>query len=222
MPLLHKPQPYFRRAFLAIVRWLARPHLILLIGVVTLLIIILGATAVWISEQARGGEPILTDWVNAFWYMLSTVAGIPVGAKAPLSETGRTIAVVGGVFGSALKGVFTAAVASAFVNRLILEGKGLGEFRLRNHILICGWNNHLKEMAHVLGEEAMGRGIPVVLLADLEDNPVPKTQVRFVRGDPTLEVDLQRASAQHALSAVILADESHGAQDDSSLSLIHI
>lgn len=202
-----------RRALATVTRWLGRPKLIWLILGITLLIVIIGATAIWLAEQAMGGEPAFTNWSSAFWYMLSSVAGIGVGAKTPLTETGRTAAIIGGVLGSALKGVFTAAVASAFVNRLILEGKGLGDYELSDHILICGWNNHVREMVRVLDEQAFGQGVAVVLLADLPENPLPTTRIKFVRGDPTLDHDLERASAKHARAAILLADESHGKDD---------
>jgi voltage-gated potassium channel len=205
-----------RRALATFTRWLGRPKLLILILVITLLIVVVGTTAMWLAEQALGGEPAFTNWANAFWYMLSSVAGIGVGAKTPLTETGRTVAIIGGVFGSALKGVFTAAVASAFVNRLILEGKGLGDYDLSDHIIICGWNNRAKEMLKVLEEQAFGRGLAIVLLADVPENPLPNTRVKFVRGDPTLDRDLERASTKNARSAVILADESHGVQDDAT------
>ena len=206
-----------RRALETLVLWLGRPRLIVLILFVTFLIVLSGATGLWITEQNLGGEPEFRRWDNAFWYMLSSVAGVAIGAKVPLTEAGRSLAIVGSVLGSALKGVFTAAVASAFVNRLIVEGKGLGNVDLANHILICGWNSHAKEMVRVLGDQAFGRGVPVVLLADLNDNPLPQTRIRFLHGDPTLDTDLERAAAKQARSVIILADESHGPKDDSTV-----
>jgi voltage-gated potassium channel len=148
--------------------------------------------------------------------MFSSVAGIGVGARAPLTESGRTLAIIAGVSGSALKGIFTAAVASAFVNRLILEGKGLGDYDLNDHILICGWNGNAKEMLKVLDEEAYGQGVKIVLLADLPENPLPQSRIKFVRGDSTLDTDLERASAKSARSAILLADESHGQVDSAT------
>ena len=208
-----KPFVPFYQALQALAKKLARPKLLIILFLITLGIIFVGATVLWIAEQAGGGEPDYLIWGNAFWYMTSSVAGIGIGAKSPLTETGRTLAIVAGVSGSALKGVFTAAIASAFVNRLILEGKGLGDYELSNHILICGWNIHAKEMLKVMDEEAFGQGAAVVLLADLSENPLPQSRIKFVRGDPTLDSDLERASAKGARSAILLADESHGAVD---------
>ena len=202
-----------RRAFYTVLYWMARPQLLRNLLAITLIIVVIGATGLWLAEQALGGEQAFTLWGNAYWYMLSSVAGIGVGAKTPLTEGGRTIAIIGGVSGSALKGVFTAAVASAFVNRIILEGRGLGNYELRNHIIICGWNHHAKEMLKVLEEQAFGEGIEVVLLADLPENPLPQSRIKFVHGDPTVDADLARASAKYARSVILLADESHGHLD---------
>ncbi len=206
-----------RRTLETVIYWFGRPRLIVLVLLITLLIVVLGATALWITEQAMNGEPEFKQWDSAFWYMLQSVAGISVGAKVPLSETGRVIAIIGGVLGSALKGVFTAAVASAFVNRIIVEGKGLGDYKLEHHILVCGWNNHAKEMIKVLSDQAFGRDVSVVLLADLTENPMPNARIRFLHGDPTVDADLERAAAAHARSVIILADESHGPKDDSTV-----
>src|SRR5437867_12000231 len=113
-----------RRTLETVIYWLGRPRLIVLVLLITLAIILLGATALWITEQTMNGEPEYHNWVSAFWYMVQSVAGISVGAKVPVSEAGRVVAIFVGVLGSALKGVFTAAVASAFVNRIIVEGRG--------------------------------------------------------------------------------------------------
>ncbi len=205
-----------RRFLLRLIRWLGRPNLIILTVLLTLLVVALGALALSLIEGAFGGEPDLASWSNAFWYMLSQVVRVSVGARTPSTEAGRSVAIIGGVLGLALSGFFTAAIASALVNRLILEDKGLGEYNLKNHIVIGGWNNHVRQMVNVLSQQALGRGVAVVLLADLPENPVPKTTVRFLRGDPTLDSDLERASVKDALSVIILADESHGMHDDAT------
>jgi voltage-gated potassium channel len=205
-----------RRTLLIIAQRLGQPQLILVLFFTTSIIIIVAATALWLAEQTLGGEADYRSWNNAFWYMLSSVAGIGLGAKSPLTETGRTLAIIAGVAGSALKGIFTAAIAGAFVNHLLLEGKGLGDYNLSNHILICGWNSHAKEMLKVLDQEAFGQGISVVLLADLPENPLPHTRIKFLHGDATVDSDLERASTKQARSAVLLADESHGPVDAAS------
>ena len=205
-----------RETFVMLVLRLAQPKLLQRLFFVTTIIIVVGATALWLAEQALGGEADYRLWANAFWYMISSVAGIGLGAKSPLTETGRTLAVLAGVAGSALKGIFTAAVAGAFVNRLIMEGKGLGEYNLSGHILICGWNSHAREMLKVLDQEAFGQKIAVVLLADLPENPLPQSRIKFVHGDATVDSDLDRASAKTARSAILLADESHGPVDAAS------
>jgi voltage-gated potassium channel len=48
-----------------------------------------------------------------------------------------------------------------------------------------------------------GDGRPVVLLANIEENPVPNSPVRFVRGDPTKGEDLERANIKEADAAII-------------------
>lgn len=202
-----------RQTLLVLVQRLSQPRLLQRLFIITAIIVLVGATGLWLAEQALGGETDYRSWANAFWYMISSVAGIGLGAKSPLTETGRTLAVLSGVAGSALKGIFTAAVAGAFVNRLIMEGKGLGEYSLSGHILICGWNNHAREMLKVLDQEAFGQKIAIVLLADLPENPLPQSRIKFVHGDATVDADLERASAKTARSAVLLADESHGHVD---------
>lgn len=199
-----------RRQFSTLILWLGRPRLLLFLLLFTLAVVVATATALWWAEQALGGEPTFRHWNNSFWFMVSSVAGIGLGTNAPQTEGGRTLAIVAGVLGSALKGVFTAAIASAFVNRLILEGKGLGDYDVKGHILVCGWNTYAKEMVKVLQQEAYGHGVDVVLLADLPENPLPNSHIKFVRGDPTVDADLQRASADQAASAILLADDTRG------------
>src|SRR5437588_9968109 len=92
----------FRELFIEFVQRLSQPRLLLRLFFITLIIILLGATGLWLAEQALGGEADYRLWGNAFWYMISSVPGIGLGAKSPLTETGRTLAGPSGVAGSAL------------------------------------------------------------------------------------------------------------------------
>ena len=49
----------------------------------------------------------------------------------------------------------------------------------------------------------------VVLLAPLDKNPSTDPMVHFISGDPTQDVDLERASIRSARTALILADNSY-------------
>jgi voltage-gated potassium channel len=89
----------------------------------------------------------------------------------------------------------------------------LQDLRVKNHLLICGWNSNAEAVLADLASMEGGKGVPIVLVNwmeseafDAEKARFPDLDLRFVRGDFTQEAVLKRASAGNARSCVIVPD----------------
>jgi voltage-gated potassium channel len=92
----------------------------------------------------------------------------------------------------------------------------MGEARVRDHIVICGWGSKGPEILRELHAPEVMDKRPVVVLVDREALPLKDPLVTFIRGKPTSAEDLTRAGVCRAQCAIILADESdpNAAHDD--------
>ena len=194
-------------AFFRVIQVLSRPNTYTIILLVTLVLLLLGTVLVQFFEQGPEGEPTMRNWNEAFVFMLQNVAGVGIGAKAPLSPGGRAVGVIFVILAAANRGLFVAAIVSGFVNRLLAQGRGTRRVKMQNHVIICGWNPDVKQIVQVLEREAYGAGVPIVLLANQPTNPMPDGKFKFVSGDPSVAADLERAGVKTARSAIVIANE---------------
>jgi len=198
----------------SVIRKLGQTSTIVVVIVLLGLSVIVGAALVTIIEVAAGGKGP-QNYMDALWWFIVTITGVgldAIGPDAPWSRvTSATVLLLARIF----FGMFTAAVASSLINRLLMEGKGMGDVALRNHTVICGWNSRGSRIIEQLVKDE--RAQDVVILAGLESTPVRKRGVHFVHGDPTLDRDLRRASVPNAETVIILADESAPGLSDSTV-----
>ena len=195
--------------FIRLVRFLAQPNTYTIIFLALTLLLALGTVLVWYFEL---GDPAQTKFAidDAFVFMLQNVSGVGIGAIAPLTPAARGVGITFVILAAAMRAVFVAAVVSSFVNRLLLQGKGLRRVDLENHVIICGWNARVKQIVKTLQRDSTRPKIPIVLLAPISENPLVEFGVKFIKGDPSATEDLKRAGADTAHSAMVITDESDG------------
>ncbi|MBI5533065.1 MAG: potassium channel protein [Deltaproteobacteria bacterium] len=190
-------------------RWLRNPpsHL----RVVALLVAVLcyGASGFLYFELAAKPE---LGWTDAFWWALVTITTIGYGDFFPTSAGGRfLVAVPIMLFGIGLLGYVLSLAASALVEAKTRAHRGLGGMKLNNHLIVINFPN-LSKVLRVIDElrhaNALGHDIDVILVdEDLEELPpeLEQRHVHYVRGNPTRDDTLSRASVDEAAHAVILS-----------------
>ena len=112
------------------------------------------------------------------------------------------------IAGISLVAFVSGAVASKLVTTVMNKGKGLGSTKAKDHVVICGWSGKGAEIIRELRARAVERPRPIVVLANLENDPTKVDEVEFFRGDPSDEADLLRAGIDRCAIAIVLADES--------------
>ena len=111
------------------------------------------------------------------------------------------------IFGIGILGMFTATIASVFVEKKLRENRGMGSFILENHIIICEWNHRAREILREFRSDSKMAVEPIVLIASVEEKPVEDEHLFFIYGDVN-EENLKRAHIQKANTVIILGDDS--------------
>jgi voltage-gated potassium channel len=174
--------------------------------------VLISATIVWLIEE-RPGEGMFHTLFDGIWWAVVTLATVGYGDKFPVTVAGRVAGIAAILSGIVITSLISGTVASIFVERRIREGKGLQDLRLKNHLLVCGWNPNAASVLADLSSMEAGKGLPVVLVNWMESEDFdaqkarfPVLDLRFVRGDFTQEAVLKRASAGTAGSCVVVPD----------------
>jgi voltage-gated potassium channel len=158
---------------------------------------------------------------DAIWYVFVTMTTVGYGDKVPVTTGGKVVGVMVMLFGMTLLSVFTATISSIFVARKLKEVRGLEEIKLRDHLIICGWS-HPGEQILTFFQKDKEKAGPIVLINQLNEDTIndilnhfADLKIKFVRGDYTKEIILNRANIRQARAVLILPDQSSGLSEAS-------
>ncbi len=146
------------------------------------------------------------SWTNAFWWSIVTMTTVGYGDITPQTLGGRTIGAITMLLGIGILGMFTATIASVFVERKLKENRGMGSFTLTDHIIICEWNYRAREILRDLRSDSRTATSPIVLIAKIDEKPVEDENLFFINGDVN-EENMQRAHLASANTVIILGDD---------------
>ncbi|HUU40197.1 MAG TPA: ion channel [Desulfatiglandales bacterium] len=192
-------------------RSLKRRNIFTILGISTA-IICFGAIGLYTLDgyyRAKGASGML----DTLWWALVTITTVGYGDVVPHSTLGRLIGIVIMFSGVVLVSLFTATIASVFVERKIKEGEGLESIKEKNHIVICGWNNNGEKVIEGILIRDKNGIYPIVLINELDKDEIESIQykhkdrgIHFVRGSFVKEDVLARANIFKAKAAIILSD----------------
>ena len=139
---------------------------------VIILVIFLGAVAILQVEPGHGN---ISNFFDAIWWSLVTITTVGYGDLYPQTFWGRIIGIVFIFMGFIIFSTFTAFIASNFIDKKIKERKGLGKVKLKNHFLICGWNNSSRKIIDFL-DKNQDRNLPaIVLINELDESEINRS-----------------------------------------------
>jgi voltage-gated potassium channel len=186
-----------------------------------------GAVVLYFAERrTTSGFSSFLESLWSVWAML--FSGLD-DAYTPQTATGRATAMFLLVAGVGLAGLFTASVASLLVERY-LRRRDVSNFEMDDHLVLCNWSPRGLEWIREVHNKIMADPRPIVIIHDNPDEiDLPDKQddpafndVYIVKGDPTNEVILHRATVPKAYSVVVLSDAREGKHADGKSVLICI
>ena len=182
--------------------------------VVICIVVLAGAVAVW-AVEFKNPSSVIKDFFDAIWWSLVTITTVGYGDLVPITFWGRIIGIVFIFLGFTIFSIFTAFIASSFIDKKIKERKGLNKITEKNHILICGWNNSAKKILDYISRLDPAEIPNIALVNELDEgefsslqNHYPDLQIKFIIGDFTNQEILLKANIKDAKHVILLFDES--------------
>jgi len=199
-----------REAFRDVREHLLHERLVRVMAILGGIVLVLAVT-VWVVERNTPDSTINSFGKALYWVFISgTTTGY--GDITPETVPGRFLTVIVILLSMFLTAVITAAIASYFVEKRLMEGWGMEKLNSKNHIVICGWNINGRRVLDGIYRDT-GRAAEVVLINNLCEEDISdilysyrREGLRFVRGDFVHESNLDKANVSHARSVIILAD----------------
>lgn len=114
-------------------------------------------------------------------------------------------------------------LTSDHIKNRLLTARGVKSKMIKDHIILCGWNENVPFLIDNLMHENILFKKPIVVLAEIEDemplasNNIDYDLVTYVRGQATRKSDLDRANIQEADIAIIVADSQSSDPDAKSI-----
>tara|TARA_B100000315_G_C14581291_1_gene590605 strand:+ start:1053 stop:2156 length:1104 start_codon:yes stop_codon:yes gene_type:complete len=187
---------YFVKRFVAQLR----KHQLDKLVAVILITLLVGVVGMSVFESTLSAA-------DSLWWAVVTMTTVGYGDISPASPGGRIVGAILMIFGIGLLGMFTATMATMLIENRFLEGKGVKPVKVKQHMIICGWNYKAERIVAELRADQKAARSPIVVIAEFQDKPlVDDDDLYFVSGVVNKET-LSRANSRDAFGAILLADE---------------
>ncbi|MCC6646545.1 MAG: NAD-binding protein [Polyangiaceae bacterium] len=190
---------------------LARPKPPVRVAVSLIALLSYGTTGFLYFELPAKPE---LGWGDALWWCVVTLTTVGYGDFFPSSAGGRFfVAVPFMCTGIGLLGYMLSFAATKMAETKTREARGMATLSLTEHVVILNYPSEgrvasvIEELTHAA---SFGADVTVVVVDDeLDELPAPLAArgVRFVRGNPSSDETLTRASIDGARLALVLAKD---------------
>jgi voltage-gated potassium channel len=179
-------------------RFLQRENLIKLLLLIGIMVVLSSIGIAWFEPEV--------SWVNGIWWSVVTLTTVGYGDISPTTTGGRVIAVLIMFFGIGLLGMLSATLASVLISNKMKENKGMNTYTFAKHIILAEWNHRSKSILKELRADSKTTETPIILIADIEENPTVDDNFFFIRGNINEET-LAKANIQQAKTVIVLGDD---------------
>jgi len=168
----------------------------------------------WIFNVEHGANPNIKTFFDALYFTFITLTTVGYGDITPVTDKGRFVVMLTVAGGVGLFSLFTAILSSGFIEYLERIRSGMIEFKtLKNHIVICGWNETGKYIIKEIRENPKLFRKHIVVITELEESGIPK-ECFIKKGDPTKEDVLLSVNVPEAELLIILAEKKELLNED--------
>ena len=179
-------------------QFLKRENLHKLLFVILTIVLISAAAITWFEPNISFG--------SGLWWSIVTLTTVGYGDISPTTTGGRVVAILIMFFGIGLLGTLSASLAAIIISKRMRENRGMRASSFTEHIILCEWNDRTKAVLTELRADPRTADSPIVLIADVEENPVDDPLLFFVKGIVNNET-LERANLEQAKTVVVLGDD---------------
>ncbi|MBE9216937.1 ion transporter [Plectonema cf. radiosum LEGE 06105] len=162
-----------------------------------------------LQEPINNDNKKIEDFWDGLWWTITTITTVGYGDKYPTTPTGKLIAVVVMLVGTVALEFSRLLIFSILIDKKIQgkiqEALGIGSYDDENHIIICEYNHRINQIVKELRKNPETRKTPVVLIADIERNPINDDNFHFIKG-PINPGNLKKANLTQAKTVIILGD----------------
>jgi voltage-gated potassium channel len=215
----------FFKQTLRFTRRLLRSYKIARLIAIICAIWIVSAFLLWVTEGS--GNADFNSLPKSLWNIaVYLFSGLDSGV--PQTTTGKVIVTIILITSVGFFGIFTATIASLIIEHRIGGQRKMPDYELKNHIVICNWNDKGIPLIKQVHEKIVKGKRPVVIISEHgesiqfpEHEDAPEFEdIYVINGDPVNEIILKRANVQYSYTTVILADPDQGVLADAKSILI--
>jgi len=137
------------------------------------------------------------------------------GGVFPQSDWGKLFASIIPMIGWGGLLAFATLLASDKIKQFLLEVKGMGSIKYKNHLIICGWNKSGCNIIKALTHENIEKQHDIVILSDdthkmeIDLCLLNQKNVSYLVGQAKSKSDLERANIFEANIVLVLQDDNH-------------
>jgi len=140
------------------------------------------------------------EYHTSFYWTFTTVTTVGFGDYSPATDEGRVVYYIVALTGISVLGIIIGELGSRLVELSFMKMKGFKKSKLKNHIIIVGWNA-TTEVAH---SELINRGDKCVVIDGTKDFMEMKAQgVDLVVGN-ALDTEVLKKAAIESAQALIV------------------
>lgn len=180
-------------------------------------VFLLSILLITFSVEYSSGNPNIKTLFDAIYYVIITATTVGYGDIIPITGLGKLLAMVLGILGLFLFSLITATVSTSFFQYVNMLKSGMLSFKeMKNHIVICGWNETGEIIIEELKKYYTSRGEklkPIVVVTEQELEP--RQEFYYKKGDFVNEEVLKNAGTEHADMVIILAEKGLNLTEDS-------
>lgn len=203
----------FKNVFLAIKEG---GFLIFFIFSLIFLIIFVSAIFTYIFEYDAGNKDF-SSFTDALYWAIITSMTVGYGDIVPQTTEGRFIASFLSISVVIFVSALTATFSATFVQRLLILKEGAVKMRdLKNHIVICGYNETSEEVLELIQQSKIDREKPVVLITNYDKSQLDIDLSDFIlykKGDFVNENILMDVAIDKASDVIIVAEKVENLSD---------